>query len=56
MTRPLTPSAPLKSVEQGRSYTFGTALHGLGREGADHWVSLPMTFSTDRDDTDFIAH
>ncbi len=56
VTRPLTPSAPLKSVEQGRSYTFGTALHGLGREGADHWVSLPMTFSTDRDDTDFIAH
>ncbi len=54
--RPLAPAAPLLPVETGRSYTFGAALHGQGRTGADHWVSLPMTLSQDRDDTDFIAH
>ncbi len=56
VSRPLAPSKPLLAVEPGRSYTFGAALHGKGRNDGDHWVSLPMTFSTDRDDTDFIAH
>ncbi len=55
VARPLTPVTPLLEVETGRSYTFGAALHGDGRSGAAHWVSLPMTVSVDRDDTDFIA-
>jgi predicted CXXCH cytochrome family protein len=56
VSRPLAPEAPLLEVETGRSYTFGAALHSKGHSGGDHWVSLPMTFSADRDDTDFIAH
>jgi predicted CXXCH cytochrome family protein len=53
--RPLDGSAPLRPLEANRRYTFGVALHdGAHRAGA-HWVSLPMTLSVDRDDTDFIT-
>jgi predicted CXXCH cytochrome family protein len=55
LQRPLRPDAPLQPLDLDRAYTFGMALHGKGRAGADHWVSLPMTFSMDRDDTDFRA-
>ncbi len=34
-------------------YTFGVALNGATRPGGSHWVSLPMTFSVDGDETDF---
>jgi predicted CXXCH cytochrome family protein len=54
--RPQSPPAPLVALAQGRAYTFGIALHGMGRAGSDHWVSLPMTLSMDDDDTDFITH
>jgi predicted CXXCH cytochrome family protein len=36
-------------------YTFGVALNGATTQGGNHWVSLPMTFSFDGDETDFIA-
>jgi hypothetical protein len=45
----------LKTFIPGKRYTFGMALHGADRSGAEHWVSLPMTFSLDGDDTDFLA-
>ena len=44
-----------KSIEAGRTYTLGVALHGDGKSGADHWVSLPVTLSLDGIDTDFVA-
>ena len=55
VTRPLNPQPPLQPVVEGRSYTFGIALHGDGHTGGAHWVSLPTTFSTDGDDTNFRA-
>ena len=55
LRRPLNPGAPLQALEDDLRYTFGVALHGKGRRGAAHWVSLPMTLSVDRDDTDFHA-
>jgi predicted CXXCH cytochrome family protein len=42
-----------KNFTDGSDYTFGIALHSAHRPGALHWVSLPMTFSLDREDTDF---
>ncbi len=36
-------------------YTFGVALNGATTQGGSHWVSLPMTFSFDGDETDFKA-
>jgi predicted CXXCH cytochrome family protein len=55
ISRPNRPAAPLKTFIPGKRYTFGMALHGADRSGAEHWVSLPMTFSLDGDDTDFLA-
>jgi predicted CXXCH cytochrome family protein len=40
---------------QEDKYTFGVALNGATTRGGSHWVSLPMTFSFDGDETDFIA-
>ena len=34
-------------------YTFGIALNGASTPGGSHWVSLPMTFSFEGDETDF---
>lgn len=53
--RPTSPPAPLQPVAAGRRFTFGVALHGMGRTGREHWVSLPMTLSLDSEDTDFIT-
>jgi len=36
-------------------YTFGIALHGAGSPGGKHWVSLPLSFSYDGNDTDLMA-
>ena len=55
VTRPISPEAPLRTVSDTQRYTFGIALHGKERKGSEHWVSLPMTLSMDRDDTDFIT-
>ena len=55
VTRPVSPAAPLLSLAPNERYTFGIALHGEGRKGSHHWVSLPMTLSRDREDTDFIT-
>ena len=55
VTRPVAPGAPLLTLSPDERYTFGVALHGKGRKGAKHWVSLPMTLSRDREDTDFIT-
>jgi predicted CXXCH cytochrome family protein len=55
INRPITPTPPLKRFMPGKRYTFGMALHGANRTGAEHWVSLPMTLSLDGDDTDFLA-
>ena len=55
VTRPMSPEAPLRTVSKTQRYTFGIALHGKERKGSEHWVSLPMTLSLDRDDTDFIT-
>jgi nitrate/TMAO reductase-like tetraheme cytochrome c subunit len=41
-------------TEQGK-YTFGVALNGATTRGSSHWVSLPMTFNVDGDETDFKA-
>ena len=54
--RPVSPESPLLPFSSGRAYTFGIALHGGGRTGSAHWVSLPMTLSADDDDTDFITN
>ena len=53
--RPSEPESPLKPMNASRRYTFGIAMHPYNRPGAKHWVSLPMTFSMDGDDTDFRA-
>jgi predicted CXXCH cytochrome family protein len=55
LRRPLIPGASLQPIEADRRYTFGVALHGQAHRGASHWVSLPMTLSMDKDDTDFIT-
>lgn len=55
ISRPNTPRAPLKSFMPDQLYTFGMALHGADRKGAEHWVSLPMTFSLDGENADFLA-
>lgn len=44
-----------KAISKGKVYTFGVAIHGKGQTEAKHWVSLPMTFSLDNFDTDFIV-
>jgi predicted CXXCH cytochrome family protein len=56
LRRPMSPDAPLLALAPGRAYTFGIALHGKGRTGSAHWVTLPMTLSMDNDDTDFITN
>jgi predicted CXXCH cytochrome family protein len=38
---------------KGDKYTFGIALAGASAPGSSHWVSLPMSFSFDGDETDF---
>lgn len=48
-------SGPGKTIGNGKTYTFGVAIHGEGQQAGSHWVSLPMTFSLDNFDTDFIA-
>ena len=53
--RPLKAGSPLKPITAGKRYTFGMALHSKDRPGAEHWVSLPMTFSLDDNDSDFLA-
>lgn len=55
MKYPLQAGAKHKGILPGGTYTFGIALQGKQHKGARHWVSLPMTFSLDGDDTDFIA-
>ena len=52
-TKPLEGSG--KAIIPGKTYTFGLAIHGPGLKDANHWVSLPMTFSLDNFDTYFIA-
>jgi hypothetical protein len=44
-----------KPLVSGQVYTFGVAVHGDGKSGAQHWVSLPLTVSLDGFDTDFVA-
>ena len=53
--RPIDPGPPLVLLDNTRRYTFGMALHSRANRGAHHWVSLPMTVSETRDDTDFVA-
>ena len=42
-------------ITAGQTYTFGFAMHDPGMTGAQHWVSLPLTFSLDGADTDFVV-
>jgi len=44
-----------KPIVADRDYTLGVAIHGDGKSGAEHWVSLPVTVSLDGFDTDFVA-
>jgi predicted CXXCH cytochrome family protein len=46
---------PIKPLVPGRTYTLGVAVHAPGQSGPDHWVSLPLTLSLDRDDTDLVV-
>lgn len=46
---------PVKPLIPGKVYTFGIAIHGDDAQGAEHWVSLPLTVSLDGLDTDFVA-
>lgn len=55
LSRPLVASQMEKNFTPGTRYTFGIALHSKGRPGAGHWVSLPMSVSLDRNDTDFLV-
>lgn len=43
------------NFDAGEKYTFGIALNGAKNSAGSHWVSLPMTLSFGRDDTDFTA-
>jgi hypothetical protein len=42
-------------IVAGQTYTFGFAVHDPGMTGAQHWVSLPLTFSLDGTNTDFVV-
>lgn len=42
-----------KGISKGKIYTFGLSLFGEGKQAAQHWVSLPMTFSLDDIDSNF---
>lgn len=56
LTRPLKGGpGDAKSFLPGKHYTFGIALQGAGQEAGAHWVTLPMTFSLDDRETDFIS-
>lgn len=55
LSRPLVATQLNKNFVPGGRYTFGLALHGEGRGGSSHWVSLPMTMSLDGNDTDFLV-
>jgi DmsE family decaheme c-type cytochrome len=44
-----------KTFTAGKQYTFGVALQGAKQEAAAHWVLLPMTFSLNSKDSDFIS-
>ena len=50
-TKPLVSNGKSISIEQ--DYTFGVAVHGVAKEGAEHWVSLPLTFGLDSKTADF---
>lgn len=54
LVRPLS-GEDQKNLRDSSRYTFGLALHSEQRSGANHWVSLPMTFSADGNDSDFRA-
>jgi predicted CXXCH cytochrome family protein len=49
--RPL--ADPAKPIVADKVYTFGVAIHGDGKSGAQHWVSLPLTFGLDGLGADF---
>ena len=53
LQRPLAAGVGYKDFTAGDKYTLGVALHGNSNPGGEHWVSLPLTLSLDRDDTDF---
>ena len=53
--RPLKGAAGQKSFVAGKRYTFGISVQGAGQAASAHWVSLPLTFSLDDKDTDFIS-
>jgi DmsE family decaheme c-type cytochrome len=44
-----------KSFLPGKQYTFGIALGGAQLPAQDHWVTLPLTFSLDDRETDFVS-
>jgi len=58
-TKPLLGSG--LAITENKIYTFGIAIHGAERSKAQHWVSLPMTFSLQNDanteyaDSDFVV-
>ena len=52
-SRPLADAAT--PIVAGQTYTFGFAVHDPGMTGAQHWVSLPLTFSLDGTNTDFVV-
>ena len=52
-SRPL--SDAVQPIVAGQTYTFGIAIHDPGMTGAQHWVSLPLTFSLDGTHTDFVV-
>jgi DmsE family decaheme c-type cytochrome len=45
----------VKPLVAGQVYTLGVAVHGDGKSGPEHWISLPLTVSLDGFDTDFVA-
>lgn len=55
LRRSLSGKSDEKSFVAGKQYTFGIALQGAGQSAQAHWVSLPMTFSLDDADSDFIS-
>mgnify|MGYP003663636535 CR=1 FL=1 len=56
LRQPLDNQSPvLLSLDPVQRYTFGVALHGPGKSGAAHWVSLPFTLGGSGDDTDFVV-
>ncbi|KIL97038.1 Cytochrome c-type protein NapC [Paramagnetospirillum magnetotacticum MS-1] len=55
LSRPLSAPAPYKSIETGKTYTVGFAIHAGHTARRFHYVSLEHSLALDKGDADLIA-